>query len=889
MALTKLTIAVLIGLLAFFFDLARQNPLYGISIHFWDFFILFSAVFLGPISAACTGLTLGLLFIFDLHNIDYIGWTHVLLFMAEGFFVGALRYQKKPLRPVQSAVLYWFLIGTPGYMLLFSPVLESSAMAYVLDTLRFAGSGVCSALIVQLICFSPKVSSALDLFGYRKDSQREWPVAIIFDMYLVSLIVIPLLIWLQYSMVVADNAMEKYLKNEISFTIDRIDASITRETELSFNLTHFLQEQYIGGGSSFFKDVANAVVPDHPEIIAIQIEDHENSVTANFGSTELFPELQENIILDTYKGSAGNQFIAIHNDSLAVLKQSWPELSLESHTLLDITKFAVISDYVTPNERSIALRRSSVDHYEQEPTPGVNSPLIRPLGYWETRSESSIPLVSHLDSRLRTTAHYSKQLTGFKHYEVVNSISLREMVDATVQAQLLTCLWGLIYILCAYYTLRLTTRKAILRFTDLSRATNAWSAKKAGLLDIQHGSSVMEFNALTISLEKLVESFVDEQERTSEAQQDLRTHSNWLDSIFGSFSGHILVFDKNGILKMHNETAKSLSHTVKVEATSESIVAGMILEWQFETARKAFLDALAGKSTEGKEVFVTLTTGKRRALLMSWSPLRNLDSIDGVIVVAQDITEKIESYNALVHASKLATLGEMATGIAHEINQPLNIIRMAVENVELAHQRGVLTDELLEEKIARVTSQIDRAGGIVNHIRSFGRKSLRERVPVNVSECTSAIVALMKEQLMLDGINVTHLDELGSCVALGDKIQLEQILINLISNARDAINENSILNGEVSVEVVQGDGHAVLKVRDNGGGIPEHALKNLFEPFFTTKPADSGTGLGLSVTHSIVSDMGGSIDASNEEGGALFVVTFPAIGETQVSSGLSGL
>ncbi|MEP1470110.1 MAG: ATP-binding protein [Halieaceae bacterium] len=881
--LSKLLFATFIGLAAYALDLGRQNPLYGVSIHFWDFFIILAALFLGPISSVCTALTLGLLLILGSNNIDFIGPYHLAILIGEGLFVGTLYRHKRPVRAFDGAVLYWLLIGVPIYSFLFLPILEVSATAYILDVLRYLGSAICSALLVQLLCLSPRISGYIDLFDYRANSEREWPATIIFNMYLVSLIVIPVFIWLQYTVIVADNELEKYLRNEMVDTVSRANSSIQRDVDQSFHFTDFLQKQYAEGGVRLFHSMADIIIPDRPEIAAIIVRDKEGEVLTHFGTPALLETMQGDLYFDAYGKLSEGRSIAFIGESLAVLRVTHAEAELETRSLLDLSRFTILSSFPATQDRSIRLSYTPGMPEALESIPLQARTVENSSQFWENPIEGGISELSHLGSRLSTTLNYSEPLARSRNHDVIYTVALLDLVNATIRVQLLTCVAGLIYVLAALVILRLTTLKAITRLRSVSRAANEWATSKSTSLNLTQQSSVREFNVLTESIENLMQGFVKENEKLSVVERELRAYSHKLNSIFDSVNGPLFVFNRRGDLLKANKSANDLCGGLSEGDKSVDIVKRMSPEWEPDQPKIAFNSALQGICTEGKEVFVRDSEGSRVALQMSWTPFKNGDDIDGVILSAVDITESIDSYNQLIHASKLATLGEMATGIAHELNQPLNIIRMAVENLELAKMRNVLNDTMLQEKIDRVTSQIDRAAEIVNHIRSFGRKSLDEKVPVDLIPCAANTVRLMQDQLSLDGIMIQFDPGKEGCVTLGDQVQVEQILINLISNARDAITENSISNGLVLLKISQQQSEIQIRVEDNGGGIPLKVLDQLFEPFFTTKPAGSGTGLGLSVTENIVTGMGGSIRALNENDGAVFVVTLPRCPNAQLS------
>ncbi|MEP6388990.1 MAG: ATP-binding protein [Halioglobus sp.] len=246
------------------------------------------------------------------------------------------------------------------------------------------------------------------------------------------------------------------------------------------------------------------------------------------------------------------------------------------------------------------------------------------------------------------------------------------------------------------------------------------------------------------------------------------------------------------------------------------------------------------------------------------------------IVTVQDVTDRKKAEAALVQSSKLITLGEMSAGVAHELNQPLNVIMLAAENVVLKLAHGNLDDAYLKDKLERIVAQTNRASTIVDHLRRFGRDAKEEFYEVDLREAALGALNLMGEQLRLAQIDVQT--SLGGDFpsVMGHQIQLEQMFINLFSNAFYAIKESDPAEKSILIEAFKSsDGAATIRVTDTGGGIPEAVLPNIFDPFYTTKNIEDGTGLGLSVSYGFVRDMGGTITAANTGVGACFEIKIP--------------
>ena len=237
----------------------------------------------------------------------------------------------------------------------------------------------------------------------------------------------------------------------------------------------------------------------------------------------------------------------------------------------------------------------------------------------------------------------------------------------------------------------------------------------------------------------------------------------------------------------------------------------------------------------------------------------------------QELRDKQEQ---LVQAGKLATLGELTTGVAHELNNPLNNIGLFVGNAIDLIEHGLTDEEQIIRQLRHATQQVGKATEIITHLRTFGRAAPVSREPIALRQVIERALALMREQLRLRGIDVVV--ELGSRepVVLGNPIQLEQVFINLLTNARDAVANSPRKAIRISASV---DSEAVeLAFADTGHGIPTGLERRIFDPFFTTKEVGKGTGLGLSITYGIIKEHGGTISVVSPSGvGATFVIRLP--------------
>ncbi len=277
--------------------------------------------------------------------------------------------------------------------------------------------------------------------------------------------------------------------------------------------------------------------------------------------------------------------------------------------------------------------------------------------------------------------------------------------------------------------------------------------------------------------------------------------------------------------------------------------------------------------------------GTVRILLEKGDVVRDADGKPlNMLGVVQDITESKNMQAQLIQSSKMATLGEMATGVAHELNQPLNVIRMAVNNIQRKSQNNNADPAYLSDKLSKIDSQVDRATAIIDHMRIFGRKADTTPAVLDSKQMVDAALGLIGGQLRLADVAVTIESPEACPLIRGHQVQVEQVLLNLIGNARDALNDKTDGDRRIAITIGEDIGNVYIALEDNGGGIAPDDLPRIFEPFFTTKEVGQGTGLGLSISYGIINDMGGSLSVANTEDGARFLITLPTVEKNQATA-----
>jgi C4-dicarboxylate-specific signal transduction histidine kinase len=251
--------------------------------------------------------------------------------------------------------------------------------------------------------------------------------------------------------------------------------------------------------------------------------------------------------------------------------------------------------------------------------------------------------------------------------------------------------------------------------------------------------------------------------------------------------------------------------------------------------------------------------------------------------ITNAVYEKTRQQSIIMQKSKLESLGELAAGIAHEINQPLGIMALALENLQVKFNKGIATEKYRNEKINFVFENIFRIRKIIDHIRTFSRDSDTSTIgELDINRAVKRCLNLIGTQYLNHNIDIQLLLNDNTELAIGDTNAFEQVILNLLSNAKHSVDEKEAelievnYQKKITIKSFNKKDKVILIVEDNGLGIPKENINRIFDPFFTTKPEGVGTGLGLSIVFGIIKDMKGNIFVESEQSKfARFTIELP--------------
>ena len=352
-------------------------------------------------------------------------------------------------------------------------------------------------------------------------------------------------------------------------------------------------------------------------------------------------------------------------------------------------------------------------------------------------------------------------------------------------------------------------------------------------------------------------------------QSQLLRERDFNEKILNTTQSMILVLDTAGLISYVNRRCYEAGYR------EDELIGHRLVEWVEASHRKDFDAALEttahGQQVENLELQVRRSDGSMGHFSISLSPMRDeQDAVNSIVVVMTDITDAVLLQAKLAHSERMATIGRLVSGVAHEVNNPLAAILgftdLLLENPDVP---GSARDDL--QIILRETQ---RTKDIVQDLLSFARQRPVQREPVQVNAVLRQTLKLRSYDFASHGVEVSeHFDE-SLAPATGDAQQLQQVFLNILNNAYDAVQETG-RRGHIAIRTERSGNNVQVVVSDNGTGIadPQH----IFDPFYTTKQPGKGTGLGLSICYGIVRAHGGEIQCGNNADGkgSTFTIRIP--------------
>jgi len=351
-----------------------------------------------------------------------------------------------------------------------------------------------------------------------------------------------------------------------------------------------------------------------------------------------------------------------------------------------------------------------------------------------------------------------------------------------------------------------------------------------------------------------------------------------------SLSGVVLVNEQGHIMLVNSQVEKLFGYQrEELVGRSVDVLVPERFAMQHPAHRAKFIATPTTRAMgAGRELFARRKDGSEFPVEIGLNPIQTPDGIV-VLTTVVDITarkmaeaEALQNREEIGHLSRVAAMGELAASIAHELNQPLSGIVSNAGAGQRFIDRGDVSLEELRELLADISADGRRAGDVIRGIQSMVKKGASTKKQVNLNDLVMNVVQMVHPNAMLHSCELGTFLDPDSPAIEGDPVQLQQVLLNLIINAFDAMRDTPTSRRKVVIATERNEHNAIrTSVRDYGTGIPEEVRERMFEQFFTTK--GKGLGMGLAIVRSIVKSHGGTIAAENvRDGGARFHFTLPA-------------
>jgi PAS domain S-box-containing protein len=412
--------------------------------------------------------------------------------------------------------------------------------------------------------------------------------------------------------------------------------------------------------------------------------------------------------------------------------------------------------------------------------------------------------------------------------------------------------------------------------TDILRNYEETLRRKDGSLlhTLQNITAVRDSRGRVVQIRGLMLDVTDQKKFQSQLQRE----RDFNQKILNTTQSMIFVLDTAGLISYANRRCFEAGYR------EEELIGQPLVNWVESSQRSEFEAALQttahGHQVENLELRVKRSDGSMGHFSISLSPMRDESKVvNSVVVVMTDITDAVLLQAKLAHSEKMATIGRLVSGVAHEVNNPLAAILgftdLLLENPEVPVSA--------REDLQIILQETQRTKEIVQDLLSFARQRPAQREPMQLNAILRQTIKLRSYDFASHGVEVVEDFDENLELAMGDPQQLQQVFLNIINNAYDAIQESGN-HGKIRIRTRQTTDFIEVAFIDNGTGVSE--TERIFDPFFTTKPAGKGTGLGLSICYGIVRAHGGEILCWNNEGesGSTFVVRLPIATESALAA-----
>lgn len=847
-------------LLAYLGNLNNFDMFFGVNFLFGSIFVWLSLIALGPIWSIFVAI------IGALYTVELWGhWFAFILFTSEAVFVAVFTRFTSATRISFLVIVYWLGIGVPGAIFLYGQVLDLPWATTLLVASKQTLNGLLNAMIASLVVtsilfFRPKVEVQKT---FKETNSYSGLLQAIFGLAFLLPFLISEFIELQ-----AD------FKRGIAFELaqSEIDAGHSKNT-----VEALLRSETVFWGTNLARVTVDERENKVKELLGerVLVAPQQIFTDNNDGTQQLIfgPKAESRHILRPVStvnsnkqkqiglllGCRAGRLVSVYfsGTSAETFTFVWPEAATDQNVFFGNdaqTKSSCVSDPEKAMDESPYNTSAEVLRDRDPSVPALRSWLGASI-------QVKAPLEAVYPSALELTRPLKTKILLVQ--------------DDTSSAIIRLCILATLVVLGGQI-LDILFRRWVKKFTRISEAY---------LKNREHTGNSLNMNfaedrIIYMWLERFSNVLTSEGKRKRQAQKNFGfLLDKSLTPVFATNPEGLVRVWNPALQKITGYTElETLGHPISnfLKQTPESSSA-----FGTQSASKRVFDV---KTKNGN--FVHIVVSKLGAEFEETSSLGVHDNEfhqTGPIsyFIAQNLSALKENQAKLIHSSRLAALGEMASSFAHELNQPLNVIALAAGSLTERAKLEKVPQSYLISKAQRIEAQAIRAGKVIQGIRNFTLEIGDEKsIQFDPVQRTSAAIELMREQFRLESISVKVCPPPTQVNVLGRPILFEQAMVNLLANAKQAMEEQPLHKREIKVSFTSDNKEVVISVYDTGSGIDDANLLRIFDPFFSTKKDKGGTGVGLYMCRSVVEELGGKIEALKVAHGACLKIRLPRALET---------
>lgn len=881
----KVLLCIVLAAASVLVEEGRVIPFFAVSLHLYEVsFILATALFGAPLGVLTALLTVaGIIFLSS--NPGDLSYIHAVLYAALCIYM-AWRMKTGGRFDIFTANRsFWLFIGMPTIILLNYPLFEASLSAGLLTLVAEAGSSLICALIVQILFFSERIISLFEKVRPGIASQCHWDARQIGSVLAIVAAAIPAAVAMQ--LLYSDP-----LQNRLSraFNTEAVKASFAKQLlELRLvSLTSTAERVHMTNATP---PGTTAWFEKFPALCqVIRLED--KIISTNESTCKVAPTVKSKSDIPQNLGS----LIALHETQLKsgmfTLHTSLSTSDLGSspgsnsdesiHTGFIITLNTIYYEYSDSSAEGPLVDFHALEGtiYQSEAIfeKTTYTPRSRILQDSDSGIDRGVTFQPHLLARLTEKIaqdapepirlpFMSVRITAVKPIngiakEVFGSLALVSMVILIMTA------------IVAWITDRVAIG-LLRRISDYKLSLTNW--KPGDPYTMISGDSIADdFNDLNVIVQSHMERINSQIHELEDTKLNLEEIEAEQRTVLEVIAKPIFVVSESGEITSKNPSGENFISEYPFFLDSFPISDDGEKK-DTQVAAYIYHSVVSGLSIQNLNWISVDTGGDQKTYLLSIEPAI-LSGKSVAVVVLEDVTAFDLMKKKLAHASRLATLGELTTGVAHEINQPLNAIMLSSASLKnRVDDLDITSSEkfFLEGKLTKIVDQVKRAAKIISNLKAFGRDIPEEKEVIYSNQIMENCTDLVAEQLRSDGFTLHHVPLAAKKRIKVNLLSIEQVLINVLNNASDAMKEQGIKSSTIDIREETLGSFFVIRITNPSDPLPNKVLEKIFDPFFTTKEVGKGTGLGMSISYGIISDHGGDIVIQNVAGGVCVTISLP--------------